>query len=145
MIGLVVGAVLTAALLAASLPAIGDARADRTAAQADASVNRIWDAAGSLLATDDPVAGRGARRVVTVWLPARTLTSAAIERFVLGCRPTCAVDVRFGGGRDRTYSLGDLPLRTPTGPVLFGGRGRHRLVLGLRPGPAGPIVTARAG
>lgn len=145
MIRLVVGVVLAAALLAASLPAIEDARVDRTNAQVETTTSRLRVAAASLLATDAAVVGPGARRVVTVRLPDRTLTSAAVRSFVVRCRPFCTVVVDFEGGHRRTFRLDDLPFRTPAGPIRLDDPGPHRLVLGLRPAADGPVVTVRVG
>ena len=47
--------VVAAALLGSSLPAVDDARADRTATRLDATATHLSDAAAVLGATDDPV------------------------------------------------------------------------------------------
>lgn len=146
MIRVVAAVVLAAALVAASLPAVGDARADRTAARLDSATVRIQDAARSLLATDEAVVGeRGARRVVTVRLPARSLTSAGVTAFDLDCRRRCTVTARLAGGTVHRRTLGDLPLRTRPGGLRLGRPGVHHLVLELRlVGGRAVVVVRRA-
>lgn len=129
---------LAAALLAASLPAIESAAADRTAAALDRDVGRLERGGESLLAADDP----GARRVLTVTLPADSLVAVGVERFAVDCEPTCAVRYSLQNGASRTRRL-SLPLVTPDGPVRFGTPGDHRLRLGLAHGDDGRIVTVR--
>lgn len=143
MIRVVAAVVLAAALLAASLPAVADARVDRSAARADLAAGRLEAAARSLLADDDPVAGGdGARRVVRVRLPTRSLTSARVDRFAIACARACAVTYRVAGGPVHRHLLEGLPLATPSGGIALVEPGSHRLVLGLRRGPnGGPVVT----
>ncbi|WP_435116826.1 DUF7311 family protein [Halolamina sp. C58] len=129
---------LAAALLAASLPAVESAAADRTAAALDRDVDRLDRAAGSLLVADDP----GARRVLTVTLPADSLVAVGVETFVVDCDPTCAVGYSLRNGASRTRRL-SLPLATPDGAVRFGTPGDHRLRLGLAHGDDGRVVTVR--
>lgn len=133
MIRVVTAVVLAAALVAASLPAVEEVRTERTAARLDADVERMHDAARSLLATDEAVEGiRGARRVVRIRLPPGTLTGAGVVRFELDCRPQCVAGYELADGTVTRRHLPDLPLRPPRDGLQLGGPGVHRLVLRLR-------------
>jgi hypothetical protein len=138
---LLVAVTVAAALLAVSLPAIETARSDRTVANLDRAAERVEDAGASLLADDDPDAG--ARRVVTVSLPAESLTAARVDRFAVACRDDCAVRYRLRNGRESTHRLQSAPIQTPDGPVAFSKPGRHRLVLGLTREDGREVVTVR--
>lgn len=132
MIRAVLAVSLAAALLAASLPAIDAAAADRTAAALDREADRVEHAGTSLLAEDDP----GARRVVTVTLPARSLTAAGVDTLSIDCQPRCALRYSLDGGAARVRRLA-LPLRLPDGPVRLATPREHRLVLRLVDDPEG--------
>lgn len=138
MIRALVAVSLAAALLAAALPAVQSAAADRTAAALDRDVDRIERAGESLLADDDP----GARRVVTVSLPADSLTAIGVDAFVLACRPGCTVQYTLGSGASRTRRLA-LPLSTPAGTVRLSGPGEYRLTLRLEDAEDGRTVAVR--
>lgn len=138
MIRVLLAVALAAALLSASLPAVESAAADRTAASVDRDIDAIRHAGASLLATDDP----GARRVVTVSLPAGSLTAAGVQSLTIACRPHCTVRYTLERGASRTRRLG-LPLATPDGAVGLGTPGDHRLTLGLGGGDDGRVVTVR--
>ena len=138
MIRAVLEVALAAALLAAALPAVESAAADRTAAGLDRDVDRLERAGASLLADDAP----GARRVVTVSLPAGSLVSAGVESFGVRCEPRCVIRYTLENGASRARRL-DLPMTTPDGAVQFGSPGEHRLRLGLVDGQEGRVVTVR--
>jgi hypothetical protein len=129
---------LAATLLAASLPAIESAAADRTAASVDRDVDRLDRAGQSLLAADDP----GARRVVSVSLSADSVTAVGVDAFVVRCEPRCIVRYTLGNGASRIRRL-DLPLVTPAGAVRLGSPGEHRLTLRLVDGDGGRVVAVR--
>lgn len=141
MIRAVLAAVVAAALLAAALPAVESVRTDRTSAAMERSVERIERAGNGLLASD--AADAGARRVVSVSLPARSLASAGVERFTVSCSPDCAVRYRLAGGLAERHRVRSVPLATPEGPVRFSKPGTHRLALGLARENGSRIVTVR--
>lgn len=141
MIRAVLAAVVAAALLAAALPAVDAARTDRTAAAMERSVDQIGRAGSELLARDD--ADAGARRVVAVTLPARSLAAAGVDRFTVHCSPDCRVSYRLAGGHARHQRVRSVPLATPDGPVRFSTAGTHRLVLGLTRVDGEHVVTVR--
>lgn len=136
-----VAVTVAVALLAVSLPAVETTRGDRTAAKLDRAAERVGSAGASLLADDEPDAG--ARRVVTVSLPSKSLTTAGVDRFAVSCRDGCAVRYRLGSGREVTNRLASVPLATPDGPVAFSKAGTHRLVLGLAREDGRRVVTVR--
>lgn len=141
MIRAVLAAVVAAALLAAALPAVESVRTDRTTAVMDRTVERIERAGNSLLASD--AAEAGARRVVTVSLPARSLGSAGVEWFAVNCSPDCTVAYRLAGVQAESHHVRSVPMTTPDGPVRFSKPGDHRLSLGLARENGTRVVTVR--
>jgi len=135
---------LAAALVAVALPAVEEARESRQSALAREAAADLRASIRALVARDDPVppGGRGARRVVTVRVPAgdaavrvggRDGPSDAVgwragER---GGRLPVGVDLRIAG---RASSVAALVLRDP---------GRHRLVLALRERGGRRVVRVR--
>lgn len=150
MIRLVVAAVLTLATFAAVLPAVDDARATRTDAAIQETVDRLERTGRSLATTEDATETRelAATRVVGLTLPSRSFTAAQPSFVAVGGPP--------GGPGDRsvvTYAVSSttrrrhvplpVPVHTPDGPIVFRDPGRHAVSLGLVSGPDGPrlIVT----
>jgi hypothetical protein len=143
-IRVVLAVVLLVAVVGVALSAVDAGRRDRTAAHLDAGVERVERAARLLVDRDDPTAASvpGARRVVVLRLPARSLASAGVAAVrVSGADDE--VRYRIDGGRPRRHAL-PVDLRTPEGPVVLRAAGRHRLWLGLVGPPAG-VRVARAG
>lgn len=137
----VLATVLAAALLAASLPAVESVRTDRTTAAMERTIDQV-ERAGSRLLTDE-AADAGARRVVTVSLPARSFTAAGVDQFTVRCSRECTIDYRVAGGDLQSRRLPSVPLATPDGPVTFSTVGTHRLALGLRRQNGSRVVTVR--
>lgn len=154
MIRLVVAAALAVATLAVALPAVDDARAARTDAAIEGTVDRIERAGRSLATTEDATATRetAATRRVEFRLPGGSI-AAAKPAFVavggppggLGDRPTVTYAVS-SSSRRRHLRL-PVPVRTPEGPVVFREAGRHAVSLALVRGDDGPelVVTRAAG
>lgn len=127
--------VVAAALLGSSLPAVDDARADRTATRLDATATHLSDAAAVLGATDDPVpvGERGASRTLVVTLPRAGFADARADYLSVGGTPThpdgSTVAYRVAGRPPRrietsvAFVTGEEPLVLPPG--------RHRLRLTL--------------
>lgn len=138
MIRALLAVALATALLAASVPAVESAAADRTAATLDRDIGRLQTAGESLLADEDV----GGHRTLTVSLPTERLTAAGVDSFTIGCRPVCAVRYVLANGvaRTRTFSL---PLVTPDGPVRLSRPGEHRISLGLVMEDGTRVVTLR--
>lgn len=137
----VIAVIVAAALLAAAIPAVDSVRAERTSSAMDRTVERIERGGTALLRSD--AADAGARRVVTVSLPSRSLVAAGVDRFVVACSPDCEVRYRLAGGQLRSHRMRSLPLATPDGSVRFSTPGRHRLVLGLERIDDERVVTVR--
>lgn len=138
----VLATVVAAALLAAALPAVDSVRTDRTSAAMERATERIQRAGAGLLASD--AADAGARRVVSISLPVRSLASAGVEQFAVSCSPDCAVHYRLTGGHTQRHLVRSVPLATPGGPVRFAEPGHHRLVLGVTRDDGARVVTVRA-
>jgi len=151
-IRVVLAAALAVALLAASLPAVDDARADRTATALDASLERVERATADLATSEAPTAAgvAGARRVVAVRLPPSSWTSAPVAWLSLGGRPGGPpADVLAYSVADRppeTVDVEGVDLVTPDGPVVLREPGRHAVALELvwRDGRA-VVRASRAG
>ncbi|ELZ27204.1 hypothetical protein C474_17699 [Halogeometricum pallidum JCM 14848] len=152
MLRVVLAAVLATAVLGASLPAVEDARADRTATALDASIARV-SAAGSALAVgnDAPSTAVAPTRTVAFSLPQPTWTAAAVEYVAVGGSPggpgnrSAVTYATEGGGEVRRLLSVPVPVRTPRGPVVFRGRGERTISLSLRATADGPVLVVGRG
>ncbi|WP_267642527.1 DUF7311 family protein [Haloarchaeobius amylolyticus] len=140
----VVAVVLALALLAATLPALDAARETRSDQQVAADLHRLEVAGEGLLATEDATPGPGARRVVTVRLPADGWTTREVAWVSVGGVPgepdAQVLAYRLAGGPVREVRVG-VAFRTPGGrPLVLEGSGEHRLVLTLQPDGEGVCV-----
>lgn len=145
MIRVVLAVVLSAAILGVSLPAIDDARADRTAARMDRAVDRVRDAAVTLLA-EDPARTRSlaAGRTVRIHLPRRSWTASPVESLRIegnGADRPATVCYDLPERRPVRYRI-DTPLKTD-GPIVLQGHGTHRLRLVLLLRQDRPVVLVR--
>lgn len=165
MIRAVLAVAATAALLAASLPAVDDARRQHTEGVTREEAESLERAARSLVETEDVTRGGDARRIVAVTLPERGWAHAGLEGLVVaggenatGRRTAAGGENAIGGpdatggrvawtvsgGRRTTYRIEGIALRTSSGePVRLRGAGRRRLVLALGGTPRHPVVTVR--
>lgn len=131
MIRVVVTVLLAVAILAAALPAVEHAAADRSEEQLRASVEEIDAAALELAESEEAVPGtEGARRTVEVTLPADGIAAAGVERFTIS-----GADRRYAfrvDGRPTREQRGSVPVRTLDGePLVLEESGTHELVLAL--------------
>lgn len=143
----VLAVVLAAALVGVALQPLDTARRDRASATVTEQVERIERAADTLAATDDPTAGAGARRIVSVRVPARHWTNAGVELVAISPgtddRPA-SVAWQVRGGRSGSRVLSGPTVRIADGePLVLRTAGTHRLVLGLDGEPGSPVVTVR--
>lgn len=148
MIRAVLAVLLAVALLSASLPAIDAVGQERTAARMDRTVDRIDRAATELLGEDPgPTARLAPRRLVTVSLPARSLTTARVERVIIdgGADADDTGRISYSvAGRSPTSRRLTAPIATPDGPVVLRGAGDRTLVLRLvRDGDGSLVVLSR--
>ncbi|AUV81017.1 hypothetical protein C2R22_04530 [Salinigranum rubrum] len=141
--------VVATALLGASLPAVEDARTDRTAARLDAAATRLSGVSAALVAADDPVAAgeRGAGRTVVVSLPSGGFADARAAYLSIGGlpndsrQPPTTVGYRVADSPPRRldagvrFFVGERPL------VLPPGRHTLRLTLVRRGGATGVRVS----
>jgi hypothetical protein len=130
-IRVVVTVLLAAALLAASLPAVEDAAADRSERQLRAEIRDLDAAATDLLRSEEAVPGTaGARRSVDVTIPSQGIGAGAVQRLRIS-----GTDRRYAfrvEGRDRREVLGTVPVHTLDGePLVFREPGTHEFVLAL--------------
>lgn len=145
MIRVVLAVVLTTALLGVSLPAIDEARQDHTETVVRTELQRVERTAERLVNTDDP-AEDGARRVVTLHLPARSWSGVGVDSVALaGERNGSAGRVTWtvAGGTRHVRHVTDFTLRTDDGPLTLGSAGSHRLVFTLDGTDTDPVVTVR--
>lgn len=141
---LVVGVVLTAALLSVATPMVSVGAADA----ADRSVERQLDALGdrlsTLVDTNDPTRGPGARHVTELRLPERSLTSAGVTRLRLYSRSGVGVATwRVGEARTASTRLSSVPLRAEGGGFALREPGPHRLVFELRIQDGETVLTVQ--
>lgn len=150
MIRVVLVVALTVALAGVAFAAVDDGRVERTTARMDAAADRVSRAATLLVDRDDPTARgvAGARRVVTVDLPERSLAAAPVAAFAVNgsdgtAEPGGWIRYRVEGGAPVRVRV-PVDVRTPDGPVVLRGSGRRRLVLRLVAGRPPGVVVGRA-
>jgi hypothetical protein len=146
----VLAVALAVALFAATLPALDDARADRSATVLRTEAASLERAARSLVTGEDATSGGvpGARRRVRFRVPAATWATAGVAWVRVGGpggdRNRVTYRVASDGGEVRTVRLRGLRVRTPGGPVRLREAGEHVLSLSLRR-DGGPVVVVRRG
>lgn len=118
MIRAVLAVLLAVALLAVGFAAVEDVRAERSARLVDGEVDEVAGAVHELVATEEP-AGRdaAARRVLTVDVPAATLTEAPVAYVAIGGVPGDPTPVDAPGRDAIAYRLRGGPTRVRTVPV----------------------------
>ncbi|WP_439025563.1 DUF7311 family protein [Haloarchaeobius sp. DT45] len=131
----VLSVVLAVALLAVTAPALDDARAHRSDQQVSTDLARLDRAAAGLVASEDRTAGPGARRVVTVRLPAEGWTTRRVDWVTVGGTPgdpdPRVLSYRLTGGPVRHVRVA-VALHTPQErPLVLEGSDEYRLVLTL--------------
>ncbi|AGN02033.1 hypothetical protein L593_10440 [Salinarchaeum sp. Harcht-Bsk1] len=131
MIRVVVTVLLAIALLAAALPAVEDAAADRIERQLRADIEAIDTAATELLRSEEAVPGTaGARRTVSVTLAADGIAAAPVEEVRIS-----STDRRYSfrvEGRGERKLRGTVPVHTlGDEPLVLREPGTHELVLAL--------------
>lgn len=140
MIRAVLSVAIAVALLATSLPAIEEARTDRTEQQLELASDRIERGILSLAFEDDPTppGDPGARRTVTVDLPERSLTTAPAHHFRIqesdkGDRDGAGAIVEYAlPGRPPTErAIHDVDVRVVGENIDLQGTGQYRLVFTL--------------
>jgi hypothetical protein len=145
MLRVVVAVVLASALLAASLPGVELAARERSEATLTAEADRLRTAIADLRHRESAVSnGPGARRVVTVQIPARSRTDAGVAALALGGVPEqssprsrSAVDLawRVDGGDVTTWRLPGVRVvhyrdgRVRDEPLVLESPGEHRIAL----------------
>jgi hypothetical protein len=130
-IRVVVTILLAAALLAAALPAVEDAAADRSERQLRAEIRDVDAAATDLLRSEEAVPGTaGARRTVAVTIPSPGIGAGDVEQLRIS-----GTDRRYSfrvDGRDSREITGTVPVHTLDGePLVLREPGTHEFVLAL--------------
>jgi hypothetical protein len=140
--------VLAFVLLAASMPAIEDARTVRSERHVETVLSSVDRAATGLATVEEPTAGAGARRVITVRLPLETWSTRRVEWLAIGGRPgkpnPRLLTYKVAGRPVETEVL-SIPVHTVDGPLVLDGPGTHRLVLTLDGADDGVAVVAVRG
>lgn len=145
MLRAVMAVVLATALLATSMPALDAARRDHTAGAVRAELDRFETAVADLQAREEavPPGTAGARRVVTVSLPARSWTDAGVAYVAFGGSPRDPESVereraeiawQVRGGpltKDRIPGAVVEPATGGCEPLVLRESGAHRLALSL--------------
>lgn len=150
MIRYVLAVLLTIALLAVAMPALDRGSTMNTERAVDSSIAAIDDAATSVATEERSPAGHpDPQRVVKVMLPARSVTTTAVDHFEI-------VPHENGSFSQVRYVLEDGTTReaiidervvwldpADTEPIEFDGPGEFELALTLHSDPNGdPIVVA---
>ncbi|MDS0281152.1 DUF7311 family protein [Haloarcula onubensis] len=136
--------VLTTALLAAVTPAVANAGAERADGAVDRQLAALAAELETMVATDDPTADPGARHVVELRLPGRSLTSAAVTRLRFTSRGGVALATwRVGDGATRSSTrLAGVPVHAAGGGALtLRESGTHRLAFELRSQDGQRVLT----
>jgi hypothetical protein len=145
MLRVVLAAVLASALVGTGFAALDTASRDRGNARVAASAERVTAAVADLRERAAPVPpdSPGARRVVTVRLPARDYATVPVEYFTIGGRPgeapkgdAPAIAWQVEGSHERTRQVSGARVvgvdsRSPPGRLVLEAAGRHRLALTL--------------
>ena len=139
----VLAVVLTATLLAVATPAMADAGADRADSSMERQLSSLESELGTMVETDDPTAGRGARHVAELRLPARSLTSAAVTRLRFVTRGGATVAAwRVGDDATSHTRLAGVPIGgTGGGELTLRGPGTYRLAFELRSQAGETVLT----
>lgn len=139
----VLAVVLAVALLAASLPAVDDARRRRSANLVGVEAESLARDLGRFASVNDATRDvPGARLVVAVRLPGRSLTSVPVARFALhGEADTLEYRLRGGQTRRRAMPV-DLRVAGAGERLALVEPGPHRLRFSLELADTGPVVVA---
>lgn len=141
MLRAVLAVLLVAAILAVSQPVIQQGRQDHAATLLGDEVDELVEQAVDLVATDEATDGPGARRIVTIELPAERRFSAGANYVVIDGGTPSTVEWAIDDGTTHRRVLEDVRLRTPDGDRLHvRGSGRQRLLLSLDGRPGQPVV-----
>jgi hypothetical protein len=149
-IRVVLALLLTVAVAGVGFQAIERGRIDRTTTRLDAAADRLVTAASLLVDRDDPTAAGvpGARRVVRLDLPERSLGAAAVASFAVNGSdgaPDAGGWISYRArGAMATRVRVPVDVQTPDGPVTLAGGGRRRLLLRLV-ADDGPAVVVERG
>lgn len=100
MLRAVLAVVLAVALLGVAMPAVDEARADRTSHLAAGELSRLSERTTGLAATEEVGPDATARRVVSLSVPGAGFTTAPLEYVAVGGVPDC--------GRPRDTAEGDV-------------------------------------
>jgi hypothetical protein len=139
---IVLAAVTTTALLAASSPALSAARADRADATVERQLSTLSERLSSLAAHNDATPAGAARQVVTLRLPERTVTTAAVDRLtVQTANGSCIATWTVGDRRRGREPLVDVPVRPTDGALVLREPGTHRLAFTLTTSGGDPAVV----
>lgn len=141
MLRAVLAVLVVLAILALSQPAIQQGRHDHAATLLADEADAFVEESRNLVRTDEAVDGPGARRIVTVELPAAQRFSAGANYVEISGGETPRIEWAVDGGATQRRLLEDLRLRISDGDTLrLEGSGDHRLLLRLT-GPSGdPVV-----
>lgn len=141
---IVIGVAISAALVSVTAPALSTAQADSADATVERQLRALSDRLETMVATDDPTTGPGARRTVDIRLPAETQTSENIRELRFHNREGVGVAtwrVDDAGG-DSTRLVG-VPIRPAGDDLTLAEPGVHRLVFALRLRDGESVLTVR--
>lgn len=143
-IRVLLAAVVTAALLAVSTPAISAAAVERSDATLERQAEELSDRLERMVAADDPTEHASARLVATLRLPGRSLTSAGVSQVRFRRRSGVGlVTWQVGATHRGSRVLVDAALRAVGNPLVLRRAGPHRLSFELEGSEHHPVVTVQ--
>jgi hypothetical protein len=139
---IVLATVLTAALLSVATPAMSAAGADRADSTIERQLATLADELETMVETDDPTRGPGARHVSELRVPARTLTSAGVSHVRFDSHEGVGLATwQTGDGGTGSARLAGVPIRAVDGSLTLRETGTHKLVFALRSRGDRPVLT----
>jgi hypothetical protein len=135
---------VTVALIGVATPAMSTARVDHAESSIDRQLTALGDRIESLVTTNDPTVGPGARHVTTIQLPRESRTSAGVDFLRFQTRSGVGIaSWRVGdAGTQRTRLVG-TPIQTTARNLTLESPGEHRLVFALRLESGQPVIRVR--
>ena len=141
MLRAVLAVIVVAAILAVSQPVVQQGRQDHAATVLADEVDGLVEQARDLVKTDEAVDGAGARRIVTLELPASQRFAAGADYVEITGGETPTIEWAVDGGNAHRRVFDGLRVRTSGGePLRLAGDGEQRVLLALTGPPGDPVV-----
>lgn len=141
---LVVGVVLTAAILAVATPMLSVGATDSADSSVTRQVDALSDRLETMVDTNDPTRGPGARHVTELHLPKRSLASAGIATVRIHSRSGVGLATwRVDNEQSTSRRLTSVPIQASGDGLVLRESGVHHLVFGLRSQEGKTVLRVR--